>query len=38
MPLAGQELIEEIRSTEVPYGCLAVWFLGQASVIVKGAG
>ncbi|WP_405115188.1 MBL fold metallo-hydrolase [Paenibacillus sp. FSL K6-1217] len=37
MSLAGQELIEEIRSTEVPYGCLAVWFLGQASVIVKGA-
>jgi L-ascorbate 6-phosphate lactonase len=35
--LQGKELIEEIRETEVPYGCLAVWFLGQASVIVKGS-
>ncbi|NOU80534.1 MBL fold metallo-hydrolase [Paenibacillus sp. LMG 31459] len=37
MPLTGKELIEEVRATEVPYGCLAVWFLGQASVIIKGA-
>lgn len=38
MPLTGKELINEINITEVPYGCLAVWFLGQASVIVKGGG
>ncbi|NQX45077.1 MBL fold metallo-hydrolase [Paenibacillus tritici] len=37
MTLAGRELIEEIRATGVPYGCVAVWFLGQASVIIKGA-
>ncbi|WP_410511878.1 MBL fold metallo-hydrolase [Paenibacillus sp. BR2-3] len=34
----GQELIEEVKRTEVPYGCLAVWFLGQESVIIKGDG
>ncbi|WNS44240.1 MBL fold metallo-hydrolase [Paenibacillus sp. MMS20-IR301] len=33
----GKELIGEINATVVPYGCLAVWFLGQASVIIKGA-
>jgi len=34
----GKELIEEVKLTEVPYGCLAVWFLGQESVIIKGDG
>jgi L-ascorbate 6-phosphate lactonase len=34
----GKELIEEVSRTEVPYGCLAVWFLGQESVIIKGDG
>ncbi|KAA9008656.1 MBL fold metallo-hydrolase [Paenibacillus spiritus] len=34
----GQELQEEIRRTEVPHGCLAVWFLGQESVVAKGDG
>jgi L-ascorbate 6-phosphate lactonase len=32
----GQALIREINETRVPYGMLAVWFLGQVSVIVKG--
>lgn len=34
----GKALIQEIEETEVPFGCLAVWFLGQASVILKGGG
>ncbi|MBT2287690.1 MBL fold metallo-hydrolase [Paenibacillus albidus] len=34
----GQALIQEVQGTEVPYGCLAVWFLGQESVIIKGDG
>lgn len=34
----GLQLIDEVNRTEVPYGCLAVWFLGQESVIVKGDG
>lgn len=34
----GKQLIEEINRTEVPYGCVAVWFLGQESVIIKGDG
>ncbi|MDQ0195716.1 MBL fold metallo-hydrolase [Paenibacillus wynnii] len=34
----GKHLIGEVRRTEVPYGCLAVWFLGQESVIIKGDG
>ncbi|WP_138493084.1 MBL fold metallo-hydrolase [Paenibacillus pinistramenti] len=34
----GEALIQEVTGTEVPYGCLAVWFLGQESVIVKGGG
>jgi len=32
----GKELIKEVIATQVPYGCLAVWFLGQESVIIKG--
>ncbi|OPH54847.1 MBL fold metallo-hydrolase [Paenibacillus ferrarius] len=31
-------LIQEINNTNVPYGTLGIWFLGQESVIVKGAG
>jgi L-ascorbate 6-phosphate lactonase len=34
----GQVIIDEVKRTEVPYGCLAVWFLGQESVIIKGDG
>jgi len=34
----GKHLIAEVNQTEVPYGCLAVWFLGQESVILKGDG
>ncbi|UVI31101.1 MBL fold metallo-hydrolase [Paenibacillus spongiae] len=33
---SGQALIKEVNATEVPYGCLAIWFLGQESVIIKG--
>ncbi|WP_059040817.1 MBL fold metallo-hydrolase [Paenibacillus rubinfantis] len=32
------ELIREIARTEVPYGTLALWYLGQESVVVKGDG
>jgi L-ascorbate 6-phosphate lactonase len=32
----GKALIREINETRVPYGMLAVWFLGQESVVVKG--
>ncbi|AZS13311.1 MBL fold metallo-hydrolase [Paenibacillus lutimineralis] len=32
----GSALIQEVHQTEVPYGTLAIWFLGQESVIVKG--
>lgn len=34
----GAALIREIARTEAPYGTLAVWYLGQESVIVKGEG
>ncbi|WMT41275.1 MBL fold metallo-hydrolase [Paenibacillus sp. D2_2] len=34
----GSALIQEVHQTEVPYGTLAIWFLGQESVIVKGDG
>lgn len=34
----GGELIREVNQTEVPFGTLAIWFLGQESVIVKGNG
>ncbi|MGN8772391.1 MBL fold metallo-hydrolase [Paenibacillus barengoltzii] len=34
----GAALIREIARTEPPYGTLAVWYLGQESVIVKGDG
>lgn len=34
----GAALINEVIRTEVPYGTLALWFLGQESVIIKGDG
>lgn len=34
----GAELIQEVNRTEVPFGTLAIWFLGQESVIIKGDG
>lgn len=34
----GASLIREVNRTHVPYGTLAIWFLGQESVIVKGDG
>ncbi|WP_410772207.1 MBL fold metallo-hydrolase [Fontibacillus sp. BL9] len=34
----GAALINEVNQTEVPYGTLAIWFLGQESVIIKGDG
>lgn len=33
---SGTELIREINETKVPYGMLAIWFLGQVSVVIKG--
>ncbi|MFB5189794.1 MBL fold metallo-hydrolase [Alicyclobacillus fastidiosus] len=33
----GSALIREVDETKVPFGMLAIWFLGQCSVIVKGA-
>ncbi|SEC79257.1 MBL fold metallo-hydrolase [Paenibacillus sp. GP183] len=32
----GEDLIREVDETRVPYGMLAIWFLGQVSVIIKG--
>lgn len=32
----GEALIREIDETRVPYGMLAIWFLGQCSIVVKG--
>lgn len=34
----GAALIREVAQTEVPYGTLAIWFIGQESVIIKGDG
>ncbi|ASA20515.1 MBL fold metallo-hydrolase [Paenibacillus donghaensis] len=34
----GAIIIQEVNRTEVPYGTVAVWFLGQESVIIKGDG
>lgn len=34
----GAELIDEMDRTVVPRNALAVWFLGQASIAVKGGG
>jgi L-ascorbate 6-phosphate lactonase len=30
------ELIRDIKDTQVPYGMLAIWFLGQCSIVIKG--
>lgn len=32
----GEKLIREMNETSVPYGMMAIWFLGQESVVVKG--
>lgn len=32
----GLEILQELEETQVPWGTLAVWFLGQHSVILKG--
>lgn len=32
------QLTREIETTNVPFGCIALWFLGQESVIIKGDG
>nr|WP_274655183.1 MBL fold metallo-hydrolase [Paenibacillus humicola] len=32
----GAALIREIDETKVPYGMVAIWFLGQVSVVIKG--
>jgi L-ascorbate metabolism protein UlaG (beta-lactamase superfamily) len=34
----GADLLEEIDRTAVPPGFVALWFLGQASLVIKGAG
>ncbi|MEF2967482.1 MBL fold metallo-hydrolase [Paenibacillus sp. M1] len=34
----GPALIREVVDTDVPFGTLAIWFLGQESVIIKGDG
>lgn len=34
----GAQLIREVNQTSVPYGTLAIWFLGQESIIIKGDG
>ena len=33
----GEQLIEEIDRTKVPAGALALWYLGQMGVVIKGA-
>ena len=33
----GEELAREIAETQVPPGAVALWFLGQASMVIKGA-
>lgn len=35
---SGARLIREVNQTSVPYGTLAIWFLGQESVIIRGDG
>jgi len=32
----GADLIREMNETRVPYGMVALWFLGQESIVVKG--
>ena len=34
---SGKELIEEMKGTQVPGGMLAIWYLGQAGIVVKAA-
>ncbi|GAB2571761.1 MBL fold metallo-hydrolase [Gracilibacillus alcaliphilus] len=32
----GQAILQEIKTTNVPQNMLAVWYLGQASIVIKG--
>ena len=32
----GKDLANEIKTTDMPYGMVAVWHLGQSSVVIKG--
>jgi L-ascorbate 6-phosphate lactonase len=32
----GLEMVTEIKETRVPFGMLAIWFLGQCGVVIKG--
>ena len=32
----GDDLVREVAATKVPYGMLALWFIGQCGIIVKG--
>lgn len=34
----GKELLDEIRNTKLPEGFLAVWYLGQAGILLKDGG
>nr|WP_186324643.1 MBL fold metallo-hydrolase [Paenibacillus bovis] len=33
---SGEELLKEIQMTDMPFGSVAVWHLGQSGVIIKG--
>jgi L-ascorbate 6-phosphate lactonase len=33
---SAERLMEEIKQTQLPEGCVAVWFFGQESVAIKG--
>ncbi|SDN43188.1 L-ascorbate metabolism protein UlaG, beta-lactamase superfamily [Paenibacillus sp. yr247] len=35
---SGHSLIQEVNNTNVPFGTIGIWFLGQESIILKGAG
>ncbi|WFB59653.1 hypothetical protein [Paenibacillus sp. BR1-192] len=35
---ANERLIDEMNATTPPYGTLAIWLLGQESIVVKGDG
>jgi len=34
----GSALLDEMRSTNPPEGCAALWYLGQAGFVIKGGG
>ncbi|MDP9372004.1 MAG: MBL fold metallo-hydrolase, partial [Chloroflexota bacterium] len=37
-PLTGPALVERITRQRVPEGAVGVWWLGQSSLVLKGAG